>query len=283
MSRNKYQYLIAGLPDLSLHDEKEWISVPDFREMLKKGLDSDDYEQVKLVFLRYDNENLVNYLEKGKINERLAANYRLEDFRNQEESFSSIIPEDDILPLYMVEVMKEFQGGKDNFNSLTYSHLIAQKYYQYIQENAGEFLRQYTTLEYDLANLLTYIESRNHAMDPEQFLTGSSSLTNHLREDVSRAMTKPPDFDLFTEIICYAELPAVAEKEMKYDELRWRMIDEMTFFEEFTIDRVLGYLFKMLIINRWTQLKHDQGEEKLRRIIRGAREFAISGADLLGS
>jgi len=278
MNEDRYHYLIAGLPDLHLEQEKSWISVPDFKDVLSHELHPDDFDLVKLVFLRRDNENLVEFLKSGTINEDNGANFSLEDFRSQIDLFSAIIPQPDILPGYMTRILADYQG-EDEFNHIECSQRLAESYYQYVMENGSPFLRKFFELEYDIANLLTYLEARNHAMDPEEFLTGDSELTQHLREHLSKSMTKPADFDLFTEIICFAELPSIEEKEMKYDDLRWRLIEELIFFEAFTIDRILGYLMKLMMIERWTILDHDRGEMELRKIIQGAQEFAIAGAE----
>lgn len=278
MPKYQYHYLIAGLPDLSIDEHKLWTPVSSFKKILRNELEAEDYEQVKLVFLKEDNANLVDFLDKGEIDEDTNGNYSLEDFKYQVELFSAIIPQENILPGYMVDVLKEYYGDKENFDAVECSHKLAEGYYDYIQENGGDFLKAYSLFDHNLENFLTFMESRNHAMDPEQFLTGSSGFTMHLREHINRTLTKDPDFEYFTEILCHLEIPFIAEKEMKYDQMRWQIIDEMTFFEYFSIDRILGYLFKMLILNRWRQLDHEAGELKLRAIIKKAQEFAISSS-----
>jgi hypothetical protein len=276
MSTDRYHYLISGLPDLHLEQEKVWTTVTEFKKQLEFELHPEDYEQVKLVFLRKDHENLLEFLKSGTVDESNGANYSLQDYKAQVDLFSAIIPQPDILPTYMADELREYSDDKD-FNSVECSQELAESYHDYLMEHGGSFIREYTRLEYDIANLLTYLESRNHAMDPGEFLTGDSALTSHLREHLTKSMTKPADFDLFTEIICYAELPSIVEKEMKYDQLRWRLIDELLFFEAFTVDRVLGYLYQLMMIERWADLDEEKGEAQLRKIIKGAQEFAFSG------
>lgn len=278
MPKNQYHYFISGLPDLNIDEQKLWTPISTFKEILERELEVEDYEQVKLIFLKEDNANLVDFLDRGEIDEKSTGNYSLEDFKYQLELFSAIIPQDDILPAYMVQVLKEYYGDKEDFNSVECSHKLAEGYYEYLDENAGDFLRAWNVFDHNLDNFLTFMESRNHAMDPEEFLTGSSGFTNHLREHVNRTLTKDPDFEYFTEILCHLEIPSIAEKEMQYDQMRWQIIDEMTFFEYFTINKVLGYLIKMLILDRWRKLDHEAGELKLRGIIKKAQEFAISSS-----
>ncbi|MGC9344156.1 MAG: DUF2764 family protein, partial [Bacteroidales bacterium] len=263
MPKNQYHYFIAGLPDLKIDEQKLWTPIPTFKEILEKELEEEDFEQVKLVFLKEDNANLVEFLKKGEIDEKSTGNYSLEDFKYQVELFSAIIPQEDILPAYMVEVLKENYGDKENVDPVECSHKLANGYYEYVQEYGGDFLKTWNVFDHNLDNFVTFMESKHHAMDPGEFLTGTSNFTNHLREHVNRTLTKDPDFEYFTEILCHLEIPSIAEKEMQYDQMRWQIIDEMTFFEYFTIDKVMGYLLKMLILDRWRKLDHEAGELKL--------------------
>ena len=43
------------------------------------------------------------------------------------------------------------------------------------------------------------------------------------------------------------------------------------FFDEFTVDSILAYLMKILLIERWTRLEKEAGEEKLREMVEAAR------------
>jgi len=66
MSR-KYYCLIAGLPDVLPEDTKTDYSVNSFREYLVDELHPDDLKLTGLLYLTYDNQNLINLLnETGK-------------------------------------------------------------------------------------------------------------------------------------------------------------------------------------------------------------------------
>ena len=125
MSPDRYHYLIAGLPDLNLEQEKIWISVADFKKRLEFELEPEDFEQVRLVFLRKDHENLLEFLKSGSVNEENGANYSLKDFKAQTELYSAIIPQPDILPPYMAEILRDYWGDKD-FDRLECSHRKAE-------------------------------------------------------------------------------------------------------------------------------------------------------------
>ena len=59
MFKRNYYYLVAGLPDIVLDQKKLSVSIIDFREELKSHLDPKDYVLVSLLFLPFDNTNLL--------------------------------------------------------------------------------------------------------------------------------------------------------------------------------------------------------------------------------
>lgn len=278
MSQHRYHYLISGLPDLSFDDQKEIFTLSDFKQILKDSLHEEDYEQVKLVFLKDDNENFVNFLETGEIQTDLQGTFTVVDFKEMKEDSSFITPGENNFPPYMAEIMKKAEGD-DNLNRVEYRHLLADKYYDHIMENGGKFLKEFIRLDYNIENLRGFIESGKYKMDQERFITGNNSLAIHLRQSVSRSLTKDPGFDLFDEVVSISETSSIAEKEMKFDQLKWNMIDEMIFFEYFNINWILGYLHKLFILRRWAGLETRTGEEKLRKIITGLEEYAADNVE----
>jgi hypothetical protein len=48
----------------------------------------------------------------------------------------------------------------------------------------------------------------------------------------------------------------------------------MVFFEEFSIDRILGYLLQLSMTNRWAELTRESGEERFREMITAKVEDA---------
>ena len=61
---SKYYYLIAGLPELSLEDNKLNYTMASFREELYPELSKNDREIVDLLYLKFDNKNLLILLKE---------------------------------------------------------------------------------------------------------------------------------------------------------------------------------------------------------------------------
>ena len=272
MLKRQYHYFISGLPVLSPDDSRLWISPAEFGEMLKENLHPDDYRQVELVFMENDIRNLTAYLVSGKNTNSLPANYSVSDFQEQEKLFSAILPSEDILPGFMVNVMKDNLQEEGKKDKLKIEHELSDAYYQYLIENAGQFLKAYTVFDFNLKNLVAFIKASRHNISQEQFITGDSDHAGHLRDYAGKNLVKDHEFEFFDEIVSYTGSGSFADEEMKYDSLRWRVIEDMIFFENFSIDRIIGYLKQLLIASRWSALGRDKGEEKLRQILAGSRE-----------
>lgn len=301
ITQNQYHCFIAGLPDISFDDHKEWVDMPSFKKILKENLHPDDYRQVEMVFLEEDNRTLTQFLagereqsgdtpsaagkqsgsEKqsdddtqysNKQQPTDAGNFSYEDYNEQLEIFSAILPPDDILPPYMVEVMKEIHEKEDEEKTdmLQIGHRLAEGYYSYIMANGSPFLKAFTEFNYNLKNLVAFTKGGDHGMEQEKFITGASEHAAHLRNYTGKSLAKDPEFEFFEEILSYSNNTSFAEEERKYDRLRWQRAEEMTFFEYFTIDSILGYLQQMKIIARWAPLDKASGEEKLRDIVNNA-------------
>ncbi len=274
ITKRQYHCLISGLPNLSFDGEKPWTSPAEFREMLAGELHPDDYAQVELVFLKEDNINLSYYLLPDEEEPQRPGVFNNTDFKEQEENFSAILPSDDILPLYMVNVMRENLGDETKKRRLDIQNALSDGYFEHIMERGCSFLKEYTRFDYDLNNLISFIKAGRHDLNQEDFIRGMTEHAGHLAANPGKSPVKDPEFEYFDEIMSYSESRSFSDQELKFDKLRWRVIDHMIFFENFSIDSIMGYLQKLLIADRWSELRKESGEKRLREIITATVEEA---------
>jgi len=274
MMEREYHYLISGLPNISPEDTKGWISISGFRSYLEEHLHPDDFLQVCLIFLKQDHQNIIRYFETGKINSGNAGNYKIEDFKDPENFESENDSAIGLLPPYISEVLLRYGNEKGDLNISKISHKLENGFYTYIMDNGCVFLKRFYEFDYNLNNLLAFEKAAQHKINPHKFISGNSSHAQHLQNNAGKSMVKDPDFEYFDEILSYTRRPSFAEEERKVDLLRWRVIDEMIIFKNFSLDRVLAYLLKMMIIERWSTLSKKSGERKLRNIL---SEFRLEG------
>ena len=60
-------------------------------------------------------------------------------------------------------------------------------------------------------------------------------------------------------------------REKALDDLAWKKIDELTVFDYFNLDAILGFLAKLKITDRWLKLDEQTGRELFRRITEQVR------------
>lgn len=277
MALREYHYFISGLPDLSFNEPGEWITPGSFKKILKEQLHPDDYRQAELVFLKEDHSHLISFLENGEMTAEGNGNYSADDYRNQISLFSSILPAADILPAYMVNVLRDHGPEDKEKDSLQIARMLTDGYYLHVMENGIPFLRKYTAFDYDLNNLLAFVKAGDHGLVQERFIAGDSGFSGHLRRYAGKSLPKDPGFELFDEIMSYTGSQSFAEEEIKFDRLRWRMIEELILFEDFSIEKILGYLLQMLILKRWSSLNKESGKAKLREILDRSTKEAFKG------
>lgn len=278
MITRSYHYLISGLPVISYGD-RMWKTANQFRAFLEEHLHPEDFRQVRLVFLLKDHHNLLSYLEKGDIHEESGGNFNLTDFSNPDDNAAAT--EENALPAYMTDILLAHAGSKEEPDIPEISHALDEGYFNHIMAYGDTFLKKYFTFEYNLKNLLAFVKAGNHNLEQKGFITADTSLTRHLEMYVARTLAADPEFEHFEEILSAAASKNLAEAEKHIDKLKWRVIDEMNLFEYFTIDRVLGYLLQMLILERWDHLDKATGEARLRELIDAAHSRMNSETGLM--
>lgn len=136
------------------------------------------------------------------------------------------------------------QGYDDEgLNAAFYSKALSHK---------DEFLRQYFTL--DLAIRNAKVRHINKA------------LGRPLEQDIF--MPSPDESPLYDEVMAGED---ILERERKIDDLLWKRIDEVNVFKYFEMDRVLGFIAQLHIIDRWMKLDPETGKEMFRSLVSGVR------------
>lgn len=269
MFRRYYHCFIAGLYDLSMDDGKNVISLIEFRKELAAILHKQDLELVKTLFLPYDNTNLLNYLSGEDDKFMPLGNYTVDDFEEQISRLDSIIKVDDILPEYMVSVIKRWILSEKSMNLIEIEKSLTEGYFKIAADSGNKFLKKWIEYELDLNNILVLKNSLELGIEVSDQILGKNSLSEELRT-ISK---KKSDFRIPTEPEYAASIFNIAtendflDRELKIDAKRWNQINELIFFEYFTVDFILAYLIKLTIVHRWLSLDPETGKEMLKRLV----------------
>ncbi|MDR1951083.1 MAG: DUF2764 domain-containing protein [Bacteroidales bacterium] len=95
-----------------------------------------------------------------------------------------------------------------------------------------------------------------------------TQLVGHVEEIEFFVKNNLPDFGLRHEIplgeqifnlLDESENLNILEREFRFDQIRWKMADELTIFNYFDIDKILAFLAKIDILDRWLKLDKERG------------------------
>lgn len=86
------------------------------------------------------------------------------------------------------------------------------------------------------------------------------------------------DFGLATEVdylealMKISEVEELVEREKKIDQLRWNWMEEATFFNYFTVERLFVFLLQLEMIERWISLDKEKGNKLFRSMIAALKD-----------
>lgn len=267
MQKKEYYCLVAGLPDLLFNENKLAFTSLNFRDELKHQLSFVDYKLVEYLFLPADNQNLINQVfctNKTVNNRGLFSNEFLEN---------QLRPSDEecLLPEYMIKFtnhVKKFDSKELNIETENYLHA---RFYEYAVQTKNDFLRNWFLFELNLRNILTAFNCIhfNYKLSTQLIKTEANSLSYSL---LINKQLKP---ELFEDEISFsdrifkiakADLNQI-EKEKEFDKMKWDYLNENTFFHYFTIEKILSFVLKIQICERWIKLDEESGKKLLKRLI----------------
>lgn len=260
MSRS-YYCLIAGLPEIHPDQSKKVFSLSEFKSELKSQLHQDDYELVKQLFMPYDNENLLNLIQKRAFNAELPANFSQQELEEE-------IREPGIMKNYMSDFIAEVQADDTMAsNPMKMENSLTNAYYKAAVKSKNPFLAQWFDFDLTLRNIIATLNSKKYDMDVEGQLMGDSEINHAMARSSSKDLGISVEVPEIERIVQIFEMPGLLKREKSYDLFRWEWLDEHTTFSYFSIEVVLSYIIKLMIVERWMNLDIETGTEMFNRLI----------------
>ena len=270
-----YYYLITGLPDIEIDDNKMAYSIADFKEEVRMHLSIKDMSLLKLFYMKFDNQNLLNYLKDKEATLDERGNISKEEL---EEALKLIVEDVDptsrIIPPYFkifvedyfksfVEIYKDAPDDSPEHSQL--ENRLTEFYYKWAMKCDNKMISNWFEFNLNLNNILAAYANRKYQIEVEPI--GNNEVAEAIRTSSQRDFGLTGTFDDLENFKRLSEETDIIEREKKIDLLKWLWLDEQTFFNHFSIERVFAYLVKLEIIERWTSLNPEQGEKIFRKLI----------------
>jgi hypothetical protein len=98
-------------------------------------------------------------------------------------------------------------------------------------------------------------------------IVGESEVCDALRTSGARDFGLSAEIDYIDNIIKISETHELVEREKRLDTLRWEWMDEQTFFNYFTVERLFVFLAQLEMVERWINLDKETGKQLFRNMI----------------
>lgn len=267
MFGNSYNCFIAGLPEIALDDKKLSLSVQEFREQSLDYIRGKDKMLLDLFFLPNDHKQLLLMMNKQEPDIHL------------QTVFSVKILEEELLePLHLPDYLKQFIFDYKDESLPTHQSVentLSERYYDYLLHVDNNFIRKYGEFVMNVRNLVTAINCRKYKLDINQSIIGDNEFSTILKSSNLKDFGLSMDYSYVERVVALMENSNLVERERGIDMLIWDFIDDILVFEYFSIEKVIGYLLKLMIVERWSKMETESGREVFMELVQRFRKEFI--------
>lgn len=264
---SKYYYLVAGLPELTLEDSKLSYTVADFKTEIYPGLSASDQKLIDLFYLKFDNANVLKLLEDKEAVIDTRGNYSAEELN---EAIATIKEGGEVsskeIPPYLSVFISDYFNTPAESAVLHEDHLAA-LYYEYAMKCGNKFIASWFEFNLTINNILIAFTARKYKWDVAQNIVGDTEVSEALRTSGARDFGLSGEVDYLEQLVKISEINELVEREKRLDTLRWNWMEEATFFNYFTVERIFVFLLQLEMIERWIALDKEKGSQLFRSII----------------
>lgn len=254
MKRN-YYCQVAGLQDITLDIHKLSSGQLELRDELQATIHADDYQLVEQLFLQYDNNNLLNLILKNGKELDVRGIYPIAQLEE------NIKAPDGSLPSYMDHFILAIKNDDPVVPGMSYENQLTTLYYEHLLNSKNSFIRNWFNFNKVLTNITTALLCRKYEMPYEFQVLGMDETAEIIRKSHARDFGVSSDFHYVEELIGIAKIEDFEEREKALDKIRWDYLDEITFFEYFTIDRIMAFILKLGMVERWLAIDKKHGSQ----------------------
>lgn len=252
-----YYYLIAGLPDISFDDTKAALTVDQFRDEVFDSLDGADRKVMD--FLRQ--ESLCRGFIGSDLMEQLVADVKADETRRPD------------IPEFMYVFVQEWLDESWRQKAAFAEDRLWALFYQYAMTSAKNgFVARWYEFNLNLNNIISAITVRKYNLDIHKVIVGQNDVAQALRTSGARDWGLSQELDYFDDVARLVEEDDLAQRERKVDVLRWNWLEENTFFNYFTVERLFSFMVRLGMVERWTSLDKEEGQKLFRKLIGELKE-----------
>jgi len=268
---SQYYYLVTGLPELSLDDNKLNYTVGDFKTEFYPQLSKEDQALVDLYYLKFDNANLLKLLKDRETVIDPRGNYTADQFVAVFKQFDEegVITSPGSLPPYIIKFIQAYltQQAAGITSDVLVEDWLAGLYFEHAMQCKNDFVSSWFEFNLNTNNVLVALAARKYKLPIASFIVGDTEICQALKTSNARDFGLTTELDYFDQLLKISETDDLVEREKRLDQLRWKWMEDKTFFDYFSIERLYVFLLQLEIIERWISLDKEKGNQMFREII----------------
>jgi len=243
----EYHCFISGLPELFFDSFGGSFGLESFLNEAESVLEPAHFDWVNRLVMVRGHKSVLQ-----KLNDQM-----VDDIAVLPYSFKWLEPDNDefkLLPVYLQEFAEKFRRGKDVNTPHQWELVLTEGYYGFLNATGNGFMNSWANFDMDVRN---YITSKKCMDDlPQKYLqlVVGNIFARRLLEFSPAHKEIQVDWPLAATIDKIMDNPNLLEREKALDRLSWDEIDRLNLFNYFTIEVILGYTLKLLILERWKNI-----------------------------
>ena len=257
-----YYYLIAGLPDLYLQQDQIKIDFAATYELIERNLEPQDLLLYQFLLRSNDNANLLAVIFQ-EVKQWSVASYRLPAVI-EEEVVRDYRRHLDRLPNYQYEFLRIYGEQFTEMSMGSIANRLQELFYETIRAQQDPFLHIYFEFKRHLEAILAAYHHARYPDLPEPGSFPDGALVRQIgpgKSISSRLARAYPYIERLLEILDGGD-PREIEKEV--DRITWQFVDNLE--GSFDLNRVMGYVVKLMIIERQDRLNRAMKEDHLAKL-----------------
>lgn len=244
---SSYYSFIAGLPDLEF-DPGSDAGLPSlYPGVLQDMLPAKELEWVRVLWLRKYHLKVIAWLSGESNGEDLPPELPVESFHSSNEAFHT-------LPIYLRQLVCWKENDRSNLPASRVAHRLQTLYFRELLSSENHFMQKWGEWELNRLNFLAAVRSEAQGKEKRQQLIAGNGYFELLQEFAITQKIIHTEFAAAAKLESLLSGSNLLEREKEMDRLSWEAIDEINRFEYFSIDVLLGYFQKVLILERWKDI-----------------------------
>ena len=244
---SNYYCQIAGLPELAFTTESQHVDLHGFVNEITPYLAPTHLKWFNLLLYSVTHKDMVGFYQTGKFPDGLLPYFNPSWFDPETNQQS-------LLPGYLQHFNSIIHRDGNNIDKLKIETTLLEAYFKSLMVSEDGFINKWGTFEMNLKNYLAAKIGEDYHIPKENQLLKGNQLAEKLLEFNILNKEIQTGWDFSEKINALLETTDFYQKELAIDQLKWKVIDEINLFTYFSIDILLGYLQKLIILGRWKKI-----------------------------